>query len=148
MFSVQYPSLNGSRQDRNGQNNNNKKIKLPVPRRSKPYKIRYGSARRLNCVAIINVSAPDSHEVRRNANSNRSWPRLVRTYTDAYARTHVYGRIRTYTDEYAQIRTRTCNTESKFPHCWGMMVESVCMNCTLVVNEVVAPQLCGSSATF
>ena len=81
VFSVQctvpllkwFPARNGTHEIAN------KKKSLPVRWRSKPYKIRYGSARRPNSVVIISVSAPGGHEVQRNASSNRSWPRLVHT---------------------------------------------------------------------
>ena len=96
------------RQDPDQQNTTQKERCPPVCWRLKPYNIRYGSAIRPNLVVIISVSTPDGHEVRRNASSNRSWARLVRTYTDAYAHirtyTDAYARIRTYTHEYAHAR--------------------------------------------
>ena len=88
------------RQHPDPRNTTRKEKGLPASRRSKPYKTQYGSARRPNFAAIIHVSAPDGHEVLRNTSSNRSWARLVRTYTDACAH------IRTYTCARARTRTR------------------------------------------
>ena len=110
------------RQDPFPRNTTQKKEGLPVPWRSKPYKIRCGSARRHNFVVILHVSAPDGHEVLRNASSNRSWARLVRTYTDACAH------IRTDTDAYARIRTRAHRHKYTHIHTYTHRCTHPCIN--------------------